>query len=366
LAPSGSHTLLLPDPAIIQAGHRAEIGVGLIGYGLGGRAFHAPYISVTPGLALRAVVSRNPAKVLADLPDVAVVATVEALLDRPDIDLVVVSSPDEFHAEHAMAALGAGKDVLIDKPFATNLADAKRVAERAEACGPVLTIFHNRRWDADFLTLRRLIAEGALGEIVYFESHFDRWRPEPAAVWKEAREGGSWLDLGPHLVDQALQLFGMPLSITADIATLRPDAPAPDYFHVTLRYPHHRAILQSSKLVADHGLRFAVHGTRGSWVKHGTDVQEAATISGQVPQGDWGHDPTLGVLTSGADPARRIQLDNEHGDYRLFWLALEAALRGAGPNPVPAREALAVMEVLEAGLHSARERREVLTLRDDR
>jgi predicted dehydrogenase len=357
---------LLPDPAVIQAARRAEIGVGLIGYGLGGRAFHAPYISVTPGLSLRAVVSRTPAKVLADLPDVAVVATVEALLDCPDFDLVVVSSPDDFHAEHAIAALDAGKHVLIDKPFATNLADAKRVAERAEACRRVLTIFHNRRWDADFLTLRRLIAEGALGEIVHFESHFDRWRPEPAAVWKEAREGGSWLDLGPHLVDQALQLFGMPLSITADIATLRPDAPAPDYFHVTLRYPHHRAILQSSKLVADHGLRFAVHGTLGSWVKHGTDVQEAATVSGQVPQGAaWGYDPTPGAFTSGEDPARKTQLANEHGDYRLFWTALESAVRGAGPNPVPAPEALAVMEVLEAGLRSARERREVLTPSDD-
>jgi len=334
-----------------------EIGVGLIGYGLGGRAFHAPYVGVTPGMTLRAVVSRDAAKVQADLPDMRVVPDADALLAEPGIDLVIVSSPDALHAEHALAAIAAGKHVLVDKPFATTLADARQVAAAGGAGGRLLTVFQNRRWDADFLTLNRLIAEGVLGEIVQFESHFDRWRPVPAALWKEARVGGAWLDLGPHLVDQALQLFGMPEAIDADLATLREGAPAPDYFHVTLRYPGRRVILHASKLVAEHGLRFAVHGKAGSWIKHGTEPQEAAAVAGATPgEGDWGFDPVPGMLTRG-DGTGAVPVANERGDYRLFWAALAAAIRGEGPNPVPAAEAISVMEVLEAGLLSAAEGR---------
>jgi predicted dehydrogenase len=336
-----------------------DIGVGLIGYGLGGRAFHAPYVGVTPGMTLRAVVSRDAAKVQADLPDMRVVPDTAALLAEPGIDLVVVSSPDALHAEHALAAIAAGKHVLVDKPFATTLADARRVTAAAEAGGRMLTVFQNRRWDSDFRTLKRLIAEGVLGEIVQFESHFDRWRPAPAALWKEARAGGAWLDLGPHLVDQALQLFGMPEAIDADLATLREGAPAPDYFHATLRYPRRRVILHASKLVAAHGLRFAVHGTGGSWIKHGTEPQEAAAVAGAAPGGDdWGIDPHPGLLTR-SDGSAVDPVANARGDYRLFWKALAAAIRGEGVNPVPASEAIAVMEVLEAGLLSAAEGRVV-------
>lgn len=333
------------------------IGVGLIGYGLGGRAFHAPYVGVTPGMALRTVVSRDPAKVHADLPEIRVVPSVDALLAEPGIDLVIVSSPDALHAEHAIGALQAGKHVLIDKPFATSLADAHRVIA-ANTSGRVLTAFHNRRWDADFLTLRRLVADGQLGEIVQFESHFDRWRPVPADSWKDARDGGSWLDLGPHLVDQALVLFGRPEGVTADIATLRAGAAAPDYFHAVLRYPGRRVILHSNKLAAAHDLRFVVHGTRGSWTKHGIDSQEAATVAGRIPGGDdWGLDPTDGVRTldGAAEPVA-----NSRGDYRQFWTALAAAINGEGANPVPADEAIQVMEVLDAGLRSAAAGREIL------
>lgn len=335
-----------------------DIGVGLIGYGLGGRAFHAPYVRTTPGMTLRAVVSSDADKVHRDIPDVLVVPSVDTLLATPGIDLVIVSSPDPLHAEHAIAALKAGKHVLVDKPFATTLADARRVAATAEAQDRLLTVFHNRRWDADFRTLKRLIAEDAFGEIRQFESHFDRWRPVPAAVWKEAREGGSWIDLAPHLLDQAMQLFGRPDAITADFATLRDGAPASDYFHVCLRYPQRRVILHSNKLVAGNSLRFAVHGTAGSWIKHGVDPQEAATVAGQAPTGeDWGLDPTEGVVTN-ADGNTTL-VTNERGDYRSFWRALAAAVRGDGPNPVPVSEAIAVMEVIDAGLRSAAERREI-------
>lgn len=330
------------------------IGVGLIGYGLGGRAFHAPYVTATPGMALRAVVSSDEAKVHADFPAVAVVPDVATLLAQPDLELVIVSSPDELHAEHAVAALRAGKHVLIDKPFATTLADARSIVAETERCGSLLTIFHNRRWDADYLTLQRLIGEGRLGRIVQFDSHFDRWRPAAAPIWKEARAGGSWLDLGPHLIDQALCLFGKPQAISLDLATLRSDAPAPDYFHAVLSYDGRRVILHSSKLVADHGLRFAVHGTEGSWIKHGLDTQEGAIVAGLAPAGvDWGHDPVEGSFTASVEPGVQLAIPNERGDYPGFWLALAAAIRGEGPNPVPASEGLLVMEVLDAGLRSA-------------
>ena len=336
-----------------------EIGVGVIGYGLAGRAFHAPYVRATPDMALRAIVTREPAKVLADLPDMRVVPDVAALLAEPDIDLVVVASPDALHAEHAIAALEAGKHVLIDKPFATSLADARRITAAGEAAGKQVTVFQNRRWDADFRTLRQLIADGALGEIVQFESHFDRWRPTPTGRWKEARKGGVWLDLGPHLVDQAVVLFGRPEGISLDLATMRDGAPSPDYFHAVLRYERHRVILHATKLAAQHGLRFAVHGTRASWIKHGSDPQEAATLAGHAPEGeDWGVDPIDGTLTLGENGAVS-PIRNERGDYRLFWQALARAIRGEDANPVPATEAITVMEVLDAGLRSAAARAEV-------
>jgi predicted dehydrogenase len=336
-----------------------EIGVGLIGYGLAGRAFHAPYIRATPGVILRAIVTRDPAKVHADLSDMRVVPNVAALLAEPGIDLVVIASPDSLHAQHAIAALEAGKHVLIDKPFATSLADARRIVEASEAASKQVTVFQNRRWDADFRTLQRLIAEGALGEIVQFESHFDRWRPTPSGLWKEARESGVWLDLGPHLVDQALMLFGRPDGVSLDLATMREGAPSPDYFHVVLRYERRRVILHATKLAAQYGLRFAVHGTRASWVKHGSDPQEAATLAGRAPGSeDWGVDPIEGALTIGEDGSTS-SVPNERGDYRLFWRALAVAIRGEGANPVPASQAITVMEVLDAGLRSVAARAEV-------
>lgn len=330
-----------------------DIGVGLIGYGLGGRAFHAPYIATTSGMRLRAVVSSKAGKVQADWPGMTVVPDVDALLAQPGIDLVVISSPDELHAAHAMAACAAEKHVLVDKPFATSLGDARKVAAEAARAGRLLTVFHNRRWDADFLTLRRLIDEGDLGRIVQFESHFDRWRPTAAPVWKEARSGGSWSDLGPHLVDQALCLFGKPQTISLGLATLRESAPAPDYFHAVLGYNRLQVVLHSSKVAADHSLRFAVHGTQGSWIKHGLDLQEAAAVAGALPVSpNWGEDPVEGIFTCAVDGTQRT-IANERGDYRRFWGALADAIRGSGPNPVPANEALAVMEVLDAGIRSA-------------
>lgn len=338
------------------------VRVALAGFGLAGRVFHAPLIAATEGLELASVVSSDPARVHAALPGVPVAASLDAALRDPGIELVVVATPDHLHEEHALAALDAGKHVVVDKPLAPTLAAGRAIAARAAQRGRMLMVFHNRRWDADFLTLRRLLAEDALGDILQFESHFDRFRPAASGTWKDGRPAGVWQDLGPHLVDQALQLLGMPIAVSADLAIQSPNGTMADYAHVVLRYERARAILHCSRSIAASGLRFAVHGTRGSFVKHGLDPQESQSQAGLRP-GDpqWGLDPDPAILTRIEDgavqPAEPLPCDR--GNYAAFYAGLRDALSGAGPNPVPPEQALATMTVLEAALASARERREV-------
>ncbi|TDK30632.1 oxidoreductase [Luteimonas terrae] len=332
--------------------------VALVGYGLAGRVFHAPLIAATPRLWLHTVVSSDADKVHADYPDVRVIATPQAAFDDPDIDLVVIASPNATHAPLAIAALRAGRHVVVDKPFAIDLDEASAVAEVARASTGLLTVFHNRRWDADFLALRALLADDEIGDIAEVHSHFDRFRPVVPDRWRE-RSGpgaGLWLDLGPHLVDQALQLFGLPEAVQADIAIQRAGAEVDDWFHVVLRYPRLRVVLHAGAMVPGAGLRFSVHGTRGSWFKHGLDPQEAALRDGAVPGGDdWGVDPAPGrllrvqgdgTIVEGPSPAPA-------GDYRAFYAGVRDAIRSSIAPPVTLAEALDVMRVLQAAIDSA-------------
>jgi predicted dehydrogenase len=325
--------------------------VALIGYGYAGRTLHAPLIAATPGLALGTVVSSDPAKVRADLPDMRVLSTAEQAFADPAVDLVVIATPDPLHAPQAVAALRAGKHVVVDKPFASTLAEAEIVVAEATRAGRVLSVFHNRRWDSDHLTLRRLLAEGTLGEIVHYESHFDRFRPDVLDRWRERPGAGLWRDLGPHLVDQALQLFGPPVSVQADLARQRPGAIAPDWFHVLLRYHRLRVILHGSVLTPVPGPRLIVHGTRGSFVKHGLDGQEDALKAGARPGGPgWGVDPRPGVLHRVAADGRvaEVPFESVPGDHRAFYDGVRNHVAGRAPNPVPPGEAIAVMALLEA------------------
>ncbi|CDO36590.1 oxidoreductase [Novosphingobium sp. KN65.2] len=334
------------------------IRAALIGYGLAGKVFHAPLLQVTDGVELAAVVSSDPAKVHGDWPDMRVEAEFEAVLADPTIELVVLATPDHLHAQQALSALEAGKHVVIDKPFAVTIADARKVTETAERCDRHVFVFHNRRWDADFLTLQSLVGAGELGEIVHFESHFDRMRPEAGQRWKDKRSGGVWQDLGPHLIDQALHLLGKPEAVWADIAVQKPDGHAPDFAHVVLRYAKARAILHISQLVPDHRLRFAVHGTKASYVKHGLDVQEEQSKSGIAPhESVWGIDPEEGLLTNADGYARPVP--NHRGRYQAFYENVRDCLLNKASPAVPARHAIAVMEILEAAQESARERREI-------
>lgn len=347
-------------------GH-GPLNVALVGYGYAAKTFHAPLIGSVAGLRLRTVVSSDPAKVAVDLPDADVVGDVQAAFADPAIDLVVIATPNQLHAVHAHAAISAGKHVVIDKPFALDSAEAARIMAHAEEKRAFLSVFHNRRWDSDFLTLRRLMAEGALGEVMHFESHFDRHRPEVRNRWRERAGAGSgaWFDLGPHLVDQAIQLFGPPGAVYADIAAQRAGAETDDYFHVVLRYPENRpglrVVLHGGMIGPGARLRLCVHGTEGSYVKHGLDAQESALRAGIRPCGPgWGEDPEPGTVTASTpagDPAA-TPVAGDPGCYQRYYAAVRDAIRDGAPNPVPAGEALATMRVIERAFDSALSRRE--------
>lgn len=338
---------------------RSSLNVVAVGYGFAGRVIHAPLIAAVNGLRLYGIVSGQGELVRSRWPEARVYPELSAALADPVVDLVVLATPNAVHARQAHAALDAGKHVVVDKPFTVTVAEAEGVVAHAERVGRLVSVFHNRRWDSDFLTVRKLIAEGALGEVTYFESRFDRYRPVVRDRWRERAGPGAglWYDLGPHLVDQALQLFGEPLGIIADIATQRAGAEVDDYFHVVLRYQRLRVVLHASMLVAANDLRFAVHGTRGSYVKYGTDPQEAALRAGEAVGGDdWGVDRRPGVLTR-VDGERRVvrEVESERGDWRRYYEGVRDAVGGVGENPVSGG---GVVRLLELALKGSRDLRE--------
>ncbi|TJZ77627.1 oxidoreductase [Chitiniphilus eburneus] len=335
----------------------SPLRVGLIGYGYAGKTFHAPLINATPDLSLVAVASSRPADVIADWPEMAVKTDPAALITRPDIDLVVIATPNDTHAPLARAALAAGKHVVVDKPFTLDVAEAEGLVDAAREADRLLSVFHNRRWDADFLALRRLIDDGVLGRVTEFQSRFDRYRPVVRRRWREGDGPGAglWFDLGPHLVDQALALFGMPTAVSANMVVRRDGGMAVDDALVVLHYPTLRAVLAASMLVSGGTPRFLVHGTQASFEKHGLDEQENQLKAGLTPADrNWGIDPLPGTLHRWVnDRPESESVPMPRGDYPAFYAAMAAAIRGHGPNPVPAQEAVAVMRVLEAAILSA-------------
>lgn len=340
------------------------LNVALVGYGLAGKVFHAPLITTTPGLRLTTVVSTRRAEIEADLPEARAVESLDAALDSGEVDMVVVATPNDSHAALADQAIAAGRHVVVDKPFTVTVAEAETLRDKAAKAGVLLSVFHNRRFTSDFLTLRRLVEGGDLGEIVHFEAHFDRFRPVARDRWRE-RPGpgaGTWYDLGSHLIDQTLQLFGAPDALFADLASQRGEGAATDFFHAVLRYPRLRAVLHSGSIAAEPGPVFTVHGTRGSFVKHGLDPQEDQAKSGMRPgEPGWGVDPNPGVLTTVAEDGRieRRTPEAPAGDYGRYYAAVRDAILGRGPNPVPPEQAVAVMRLLELAIESSARRCEV-------
>lgn len=330
------------------------IRVGLLGYGYAGRTFHAPLIGAVPGLVLAAVASGNAAKVHADIPGITVHADPRTLIESDDLDLIVVATPNDTHAPLAAAAIAAGKHVIVEKPFALDLDEARGLVALAAQKGVLLSVFHNRRWDSDFLTIRDALDGGLIGKVSHFESHFDRFRPVVRDRWRERGGAGSgvWFDLGPHLVDQAVQLFGSPDRVLASLAAQRAGAQTDDWAHVVLFYGERRVVLHASMLVAGGTRRFAVHGEAGSLIKAAGDVQEQQLLAGMRPgsQG-WGEDPDSLIIFDESGGERRLPARS--GDQRRYYLGIVEALHGRGANLVPPEEALKVMAIVEAAARSS-------------
>jgi scyllo-inositol 2-dehydrogenase (NADP+) len=320
----------------------APIRVGLVGYGLAGSVFHAPLIGACPRLELAAILTTR------DAPDR--VSTFDELIDRSD--LVVVASPNTSHFPLARRALEAGRHVVIDKPFTATVDEANQLIRIAARRELVLSPFHNRRWDGDFLTVRELLP--GLGDVLLFEAHWDRFRPEIKQGWREVPGPGAglWNDLAPHMVDQALLLFGMPDAVEAGILAQRRDALVDDYFDVTVHYGALRVCLRSSSLVAAPRPRFSIHGTGGSFVKSGLDPQETQLKASVLP-GDPGYGMDVEHGTRIEADGSRGEVPTERGNYPAFYEAIAAAILDGAPVPVSAEDARDGLVVIDLARRAA-------------
>jgi scyllo-inositol 2-dehydrogenase (NADP+) len=358
--------------------NQSPLRVGIIGYGLAGTVFHSPLIATTPGMRVAAIVTADPKRqerARADFPDAAIYPTSEALLANPAaLDLVVVAAPNRVHVPLAIAALEAGLPVVVDKPVAPSSADAERLIAAARERGQLLSVFQNRRWDSDFLTARRLIQNGSLGAVVRLESRFERFRPAVQSdAWRErpapAEGGGLLLDLGAHLVDQACQLFGRPVSVYAESDVRRAGATVDDDTFVALRFPGGAvAHLWASVIPRRPGPRLRVVGMRGVFETEHLDPQEDAISHGQrpgdpgwgmPPRGQWGH------LTIDLDGlAIEATVEPLPGSYETYYAGMRDAIRSGAPVPVDPADSLLGLRIIEAARESAREGR-VVTLPTD-
>jgi predicted dehydrogenase len=335
--------------------------VALIGFGYAGRVFHAPLIAATRGLTLAVIGSRQQEAVRSVYPDAEVVPDPLAAIRHRDVDLVVIATPNDTHASLTEAALRAGKHVVVDKPFTITLAEARSLVGTAAKVERHLAVFQNRRWDSDFQGIRRELSAGRIGEVVELRSEFSRYRPVVRDRWRERPGPGSgmWYDLGPHLIDQALVLFGPPETVYADLQAQRRGGTTVDWFQTVFGYGPRRVILESSMLAADPGVRFLVRGTTGSLTKRGGDRQEAQLVAGEKPgSSGWGRDSDP-ILFASSEKDAPTEIAAPPGNWLAYYAAMRDAVRGAGEPPVTAAQATTVMAVIEAGLESSAEGRVV-------
>jgi predicted dehydrogenase len=351
-----------------------DVRVALIGYGLGGAAFHAPLIACTPGMRLATIITRNPerrAQAAREHPQTNIVDSVQAIWDRAkDYDVVVVTTSNDAHAPLAMAALAAGLPVVVDKPFAVHAAEGRALIVEARRRNLMLTVYHNRRWDSEMLTVKRLLAEHAFGNVLRFESRLERWRPQPKGGWREqgtpGLAGGLLYDLGSHLIDQALHLFGPVTDVYAELDRRRAGIEVDDDVFIALTHTSGvRSHLTATLLSAQPLARMRVLGSRAAYLKVQGDVQEAALRAGQRPdKPSWGEEPRehWGLLGVG-DAA--VPVRSEPGAYQQFYAGVVAALRNGAPPPVDPQDAVAGLEIIEQCLTS-QQKTDTTTRRSER
>jgi predicted dehydrogenase len=343
-----------------------EISVGLIGYGMAARVFHAPVITSVPGLRLKTVVERRGDESRRRYPWVSIARDVGDVLEDEEISLVVVATPNASHFDLAQRALRAGKHVVVEKPFTTSSEQARRLRDLARSENKLISVFHNRRWDGDFLTVKSVLEEKLLGRLVEYESHFDRYRNDPRPnAWREEPGPGSGIlfDLGSHLIDQARVLFGLPLSVTADVRAQRDFAKADDSFELILHYDNLKATLKAGMLRREPGPRFLLHGVEGSFVKYGLDPQEEALKRGAVPTApNWGEEPReqWGALNTQLGGLRVLgRVETHAGDYSAFYRNVADALKERDHLIVTPGEAADTIRIIELAQQSSSERRTV-------
>jgi len=338
-----------------------QIVTGIIGFGASGRYFHAPFLHVHPGFRVKSIVERTKREAESIYPEVKSVSDADELFSDPEIELIIITTPNDSHFELAYSALEAGKHVVVEKPFTTTSNEASELIRVGRASGKMLSVFQSRRFESDFLTIRKLLAEGRLGSVVEYESQFDRFRPNPnPKKWKEQNLLGIGLvyDLGSHLVDQALCLFGLPLSVDARIRSFRESSQVDDYFFIRLEYDSHFVYLRASSYVVKPGPRYIIHGKKGSFLKYGIDNQEEMLKQGYRPDAPgWGEeDPsqwgTLYTLEDGKESANKVP--SEHGSYMLFYNNIFDVIRSQGELLVKPEEVYGVIRVIELAMESSR------------
>jgi len=342
-----------------------KLNVGLIGYGLSGKTIHAPLISASEDFELRKVYTSRSEELKARVPSAEAVQDLNEIFADPQIDLVAVCGPNEFHFEQVKLALECGKHVVVEKPFVPTLKQAEQLIELADKKEKMITVFQNRRWDCDYLAVKELLAKGALGEIKEFKSHFDRWRPENSqAKWREnpGVATGVFYDLAPHLIDQCLGLFGTPESIFADLEDQKNNSGVNNYFHVILKYKKMRAILHGTSFSMN-TLRYSILGDKGNYSKHYMDPQCSMLESGVSPNSegygieDAKNSGSLTKFLNGEFVSKTLA--SPKGDYISFYKKTANAIRANDPSllPVSAKSALNLMKLIESCLLSSSERR---------
>lgn len=338
------------------------INIALLSYGMSGEIFHAPLIKAHPGFHLSKVLERSKDRVRQRYPDVVSVRSLEEILGDDSIELVVVNTPHETHYELTAKVLEAGKHVIVEKPFVIKSSDGHALIRQARDRGKLLSVFQNRRWDGDFMTVEQVLHSGILGRLVEFEAHYDRYRPQvDHGTWKEGQSAGAGIlyNLGSHMIDQVLVLFGKPESLTASVGIQRQGGASPDFYDIRMKYPTHTAIVKSGYLVRDPGPRYVAYGVDGTFTKYGLDPQEDALKAGATPGAmGWGQDPSewwgrIDTQLKGLHVTGTVE--TLPGNYSAYYDNIYAAVRNSEPLAVTAEEAVSVIAMIELATRSSNE-----------